>query len=86
MQHEMVHKPPPSGGFLQWWSNDQTFFNEVVHRAQPIGSLGLSLKAPSQATRAQAKAMALEAYATNSPARKAILDAAFEKVESVMQV
>ena len=41
----MRERPPPSGGFLQWWSNDQTFFNEVVHRAQPMAQLGLALKA-----------------------------------------
>ena len=38
-------------GFLQWWSNDQTFFNEVVHRAQPMAQLGLALKAADGATR-----------------------------------
>ena len=32
MQDEMINRPPPSGGFLQWWSNDQTFFNEVGAR------------------------------------------------------
>ena len=54
MQKEMVERPPPSGGFLQWWSNDQTFFNEVVHRATEMRQLGLGLKASSDAIRREA--------------------------------
>ena len=52
MQLEMVSiaKLPPA--MLQWWSNDQTFFNEVVHRARPLAAL----KAPAAAERAKAAA------------------------------
>ena len=68
----MVHKPPPSGGFLQWWSNDQTFFNEVVHRAQPIQHLGLGLKSSSAQQREAAAGLARAAAGEGSARRGAI--------------
>ena len=71
----MVHKPPPSGGFLQWWSNDQTFFNEVVHRAQPIQHLGLGLKSSSAQQREAAAGLA-RAAAGEGSARRGAIDAA----------
>ena len=39
MQQEMVSIARLPAGMLQWWSNDQTFFNEVVHRATLMHTL-----------------------------------------------
>ena len=34
MQEELIKVKSLSSGFLQWWTNDQTFFNEVMHKAK----------------------------------------------------
>ena len=70
MQDEMINRPPPSGGFLQWWSNDQTFFNEVIHRAQPIHQVGSGLKSSRKDQREAAAKFALAAAAEGSPRSK----------------
>lgn len=58
------------------WSNDQTFFNEVVHRAQPI--TGFSLKSPLASQR-EAAAAIIRAK-SDSPQRQAHLAAALARV------
>ena len=82
MQDEMINRPPPSGGFLQWWSNDQTFFNEVIHRAQPIHQVGSGLKSSRKDQREAAAKFALAAAAEGSP-RSKMLSQAIEKVENL---
>ena len=79
----MVNRPPPSGGFLQWWSNDQTFFNEVVHRAQPIANLGTGLKSAFAAQREAAAAVARQASREESH-RRAEVDGAMRMVASLL--
>ena len=83
MQDEMINRPPPSGGFLQWWSNDQTFFNEVVHRAQPMMALGSGFKSLIQAQRESAAALALKAAAPGS-ARTTMFERAIAAGEAVV--
>ena len=82
MQDEMVHRPPPSGGFLQWWSNDQTFFNEVVHRAQSIATLGHGFKDPRKETRDAAAGLVKQA-ATAGGVRAKMFDTAIAHVEAL---
>ena len=82
MQKEMKERPPPSGGFLQWWSNDQTFFNEVVHRAVPLKALELGLKDPKPDRRAAAAAHVRAATDPRSP-RLARLERALTGMEQM---
>ena len=76
MQLEMVSiaKLPPA--MLQWWSNDQTFFNEVVHRARPLAAL----KAPAAAERAKAAAHLRE---TTAEARRPLLEESLTALEAL---
>lgn len=38
MQYEMVHKPPPSGGFLQWWVPPPTGSAQYPSRRRVVPS------------------------------------------------
>ena len=77
MEQEMVKVSRLSGNMVQWWTNDQTFFNEVVHQAPTIHNA--QLKAEARQLRVTA-AQYLRAAAP-SPQRLKLLDAALQQVE-----
>ena len=52
-----------SSSFVQWWTNDQTFFNEVVHRARTI-----SISPKSKLHRERLEAHELLNRSTHQPA------------------
>jgi len=77
MQQEMVSIAKLPSSMLQWWSNDQTFFNEVVHRA----ALEMTVKAQDARGRAQAEAW-LNGTARH-PAKRQALEAAIAKMNTL---
>jgi len=79
MQQEMVSIARLPAGMLQWWSNDQTFFNEVVHRA----TLMHTLKDPMPEGRTAAAEYMRGSMRT--PARRAALASALEVLQALRQ-
>ena len=79
MQQEMVSIARLPAGMLQWWSNDQTFFNEVVHRA----TLMHTLKDPMPEGRTAAAEYMRGS--TRTPARRAALASALEVLQALRQ-
>ena len=75
MQQEMVSIARLPANMLQWWSNDQTFFNEIVHR----GTIVSALKDPKPESRAAAAEQLRLSMRT--PARRAALATALEKLQ-----
>ena len=62
---------------LQWWSNDQTFFNEVLHRA----GVHLALKLGTPAERREAEDLLVQS--TRHPTKLARLEADLTKLSSL---
>ena len=77
MVREMRAVAKLSSGTVQWWTNDQTFFNEVVHKAP--SPRGFALKAAQAVERGSAERL-LRAGAT-TPERRQLLEAALARLE-----
>jgi len=52
MRKEMISIRKLPKNMLQWWSNDQTFFNEVIHRGAAAGTLKDDIVAQAGTSRA----------------------------------
>ena len=79
MQQEMLKVAKLSSAMVQWWTNDQTFFNEVVHQASTLHAA--QIKDPVEGKR-EAAAQELRA-ASPSKARLAHLDRTMRHIESL---
>ena len=78
MEQEMVKVARLNSGMVQWWTNDQTFFNEVVHSAPTVHAAQLKSSKPDAR---EFGARQLRA-ASPSPARLAQLERALRQVTS----
>ena len=81
MEVEMVKVSQMSSSFVQWWVNDQTFFNEVVHSARTMGEAERALKAHH----ASARQVAIDQLGKMvfGASQKKQLELAFAKVETL---
>jgi hypothetical protein len=88
MEKEMIKVGKLSRSMVQWWTNDQTFFNEVVHRA-PALDQGAARRADLKAESRDARARATAALGTSlhgpSLARLAAAVGAIEALHAQVQ-
>ena len=79
MEQEMLKVAKLDSRMVQWWTNDQTFFNEVVHSGSGLGGANLKDASP---IRREVFAQAIRA-ASPGPSRLAVLEKALRSIESL---